>query len=186
MSEAEKIPRFPSLLACGLRFAPLTPLRLACDRLVASLTKRRPRLFERLGENVHKTVTIDPTDLPFMFRLSPDPEKPRLEVARSFDPAMSDARIAGPLAALLGLIHGAYDGDALFFSRDLVIEGDTALVVALRNALDNEELNLADEAAALFGPLSKLVARPLGDVSKLAERLTGVTLTRHQHYHEFS
>jgi predicted lipid carrier protein YhbT len=168
-----------------MRAAPLGPLRFACDRLVAGLTKRRPRLFERLGEHVSKSVTIDPTDLPIAFRLSPDPERPRLEVARSFDASLSDARIAGPLAALLGLIHGAYDGDALFFSRDLVIEGDTALIVALRNALDNEELNLVDEAAALFGPLSSLVARPLGDVSKLAERLTGVTLTRHQ-FHGFS
>jgi predicted lipid carrier protein YhbT len=186
MSEGEKIPRFPAPLACFLRVAPLAPLRLACDRLVVSLTKRRPRLFERLGEHVSKSVTIDPTDLPIAFRLSPDPERPRLEVARAFDADMSDARIAGPLAALLGLIHGAYDGDALFFSRDLVIEGDTALVVALRNALDNEELNLSDEAAALFGPFSSLVARPLGDVSKLAERMTGVALTRHQHYHGFS
>ena len=186
MSEAKKIPRFPAPLACAMRVAPLAPLRLACDRLIANLTKRRPRLFERLGEHVSKTVTIDPTDLPIAFRLSPDPERPRLEVARQFDASSSDARIAGPLAALLGLIHGAYDGDALFFSRDLVIEGDTALVVALRNALDNEELNLADEAAALFGPLASLVARPLGDVSKLAQRLTGVTLTRHQHYHGVS
>jgi predicted lipid carrier protein YhbT len=184
MSEGEKIPRFPAPLACAMRVAPLGPLRFACDRLVAGLTKRRPRLFERLGEHVSKSVTIDPTDLPIAFRLSPDPERPRLEVARSFDAELSDARIAGPLAALLGLIHGAYDGDALFFSRDLVIEGDTALIVALRNALDNEEINLVDEAAALFGPFSSLVARPLGDASKLAQRLTGVTLTRHQ-FHGF-
>jgi O2-independent ubiquinone biosynthesis accessory factor UbiT len=180
MSEPDKIPRLPALLACGLRFAPLAPLRLACERLAISLTRRRPRLFERLGEHAQKSVTIDPIDLPVMFRLTPDPDRPRLEVARQFAPDMSDARIAGPLAALLGLIHGAYDGDALFFSRDLTIEGDTALVVALRNALDNEELNLADEAAALFGPLSSIIARPLGQASQIAERLTGVTLTRHR------
>jgi len=39
------------------------------------------------------------------------------------------------------MIDGTYDGDALFFSRDLVIEGDTEAVLALRNAIENAELN---------------------------------------------
>ena len=186
MIDAHEIPRLPALLACGARLAPLTPLRIACDRLIANLARRRPRLFERLGEHVTKTVTIDPTDLPFVFRLSPDPDGPRLEVRRNGDAIESDARIAGPLAALIGLVHGAYDGDALFFSRDLVIEGDTGLVVALRNAIDNEEIDLASETAALFGPLAGLVGKPLSRATQLVERLTGVALSRHTTVGQFA
>ena len=84
------------------------------------------------------------------------------------------ARIAGPLAALLGLVHGAYDGDALFFSRDLVIEGDTAAALALRNAVDDAELDLSEEIASMSGPF----AAPLQKIMAFAERRTGVCLTR--------
>jgi len=177
----QSIPRFPRPLALGLRVAPLAPLRLAAGRLMASLTQRRPRLFARLGEHARKTVLIDPTDLPIVFRLSPDPAHPRLEVERDGAVGDYDARIAGPLAALIGLVHGAYDGDALFFSRDLTIEGDTEIVVALRNAIDNEELNLADEGAQLFGPLAGLIAPGLRGASALVGRWTGVALTRAEH-----
>ena len=173
-----KIPKFPVALALPMRVAPLLPLRFACARLMASLAKRRPRLFARLGEHAMKTVLIDPTDLPIVFRLSPDPRDPRLEVERDGAGGEQDARIAGPLAALIGLVHGAYDGDALFFSRDLVIEGDTEIIVALRNAIDNEEIDLAEEGAQLFGPFAKLLAPKFHNVTSFLGRITGVALTR--------
>ena len=86
-----------------------------------------------------------------------------------------------PLAALLGMVHGAYDGDALFFSRDLVIEGDTAAVLALRNAMDNAELDLAAEAEAISGPLGARVRRLID----FAERRTGVALSRQEDMYEW-
>ena len=86
----------------------------------------------------------------------------------------SDARISGPLAALIGLVHGAFDGDALFFSRDLVISGDTGAALALRNAVDDAELDLAEEFSAMTGPL----AAPMRRIFAMAERRTGVALTR--------
>ena len=180
MENRNEIPEFPAALAWGLRWAPVSPLRIACDRLVVSLAKRRPRLFQRIGAHAGKTVLIDPTDLPIVFRLTPDPAHPKLEVARNGVTQAYAARIAGPLAALIGLVHGAYDGDALFFSRDLTIEGDTEAVVALRNAIDNEEIDLVAEVGAIFGPFAKLVARPMNGISALLERLTGVALTRHR------
>jgi O2-independent ubiquinone biosynthesis accessory factor UbiT len=63
----------------------------------------------------------------------------RLALPTTLDP------LAGGLAALLGLVYGAFDGDALFFSRDLVVEGDTGAMLALRNAIDNAEFDLAVE-----------------------------------------
>ena len=118
-------------------------------------------------------MTIDPTDLPIVFRLVPDPKRPRLEVERDGEAKSSDARIAGPLAALIGLVHGAYDGDALFFSRDLVIEGDTAAVLALRNAIDNEEIDLVARSGRLVrSSCTAPSPGPSGTAATIAQRLT--------------
>ncbi len=190
MSSINAIPRLPPVGAAALRFAPLAPLSFVAARFARSLGRRHPALFARLGEEADKIFLIDPTDLPFAFRLLPRPEAPRLETVRraaagslqahSWDARSWDARIAGSLAALIGLVHGAYDGDALFFSRDLVIEGDTAAVLALRNAIDNEEIDLAREAAALFGPFEPLALRPAHGLAAFAARWSGVALTRPQ------
>lgn len=62
----------------------------------------------------------------------------------------------------MGLIDGSYDGDALFFSRDLVVEGDIEAVIALRNAIDDAGVDLVADTAALLGPLGPLGERLLG------------------------
>jgi predicted lipid carrier protein YhbT len=178
MSNARIIPHFPAAGAAALRLAPLAPLSLAGARLARSLGRRHPSLFARLGEQAGKSFLIDPTDLPFVFLLAPQPHAPRLEALRRDDVGSWDARIAGSIAALLGLVHGAYDGDALFFSRDLVIEGDTEAVLALRNAIDNEEIDLASEAAALCGPLASLASGPMRRLAALVGDWSGVALTR--------
>lgn len=41
---------------------------------------------------------------------------------------------------------------ALFFTRELVIEGDTEAAVCLRNALDDLDGSIADDIADMFGP----------------------------------
>ena len=53
------------------------------------------------------------------------------------------------------------DGDALMFSRDLVIEGDVEAVLALRNAIDDAQLDLVTELSAVFGPLGAPARRAL-------------------------
>ena len=178
MSEARSIPRFPAIGALALRFAPLFPLSLAGQRLTSGLAERHPALFSRLGEQADKVFLIDPTDLPCVFVLAPRPGRPSFRALRREEIAEWDARIAGPLAALIGLIHGAYDGDALFFSRDLAIEGDTEAVVALRNAIDNEELDLVAEATALLGPLGPLAAAPAQTLASIIAAASGAPLTR--------
>jgi len=181
MRSVNAIPNFPSTGAVALRFAPLAPLSFAASRLARSLGSRHPALFRRLGDQAGKIFLLDPTDLPFAFLLSPRPEAPGLKAVRRERAGSWDARVAGLLAALIGLVHGAYDGDALFFSRDLVIEGDTEAVLALRNAIDNEEIDLAREVAALFGPLESAAIGPSHLLSAFAARWTGVALTRPEH-----
>ena len=166
------IPRFPRVLTPPLHALPLAPLSLALTAYARQVAKTHPALFRRLGDYAHTHFVLDPTDLPFVICLAPNGGQPRVTVTRGR--GEGTARIAGPLAALLGLVHGAYDGDALFFSRDLVIEGDTAAALALRNAVDDAELDLSHEISGLTGPLASVVQKAFA----LVERRTGVSLSR--------
>lgn len=174
-----QFPSFPAGLALALRALPPQLIERPLERLVASIARRHPALFVRLGDYAELTFLIDPVDLPFAFRLWPRRDRPWIEIARRPLPSASwDARIAGPLAALLGLVHGVCDGDALFFSGDLVIEGNTEAILALRNAIDHAELDLAGEALAAFAALAPLLERPARIVLPALSRLTGVALSR--------
>ena len=130
----------PPLLAKAASVLPLLPLELVVRRLLANAMAARPTFASRLGEHAGRTFAIDPVDCPFVFLFTPQEGRASLRVARGLSDAAYDARIAAPLVVLLGMIDGTYDGDALFFSRDLVIEGDTGAVLALRNAMENAEL----------------------------------------------
>jgi len=178
ISSAEPVPLAPAAFSLGLRALPLAPVVFAADRLVQTLAQRHPAIFVRLGAHAGKRFLIDPTDLPFVFLLAPQPERPTIAVARSRTGLAADARIAGPFAALLGLMHGAYDGDALFFSRDLVVEGDIEAVLALRNALDDAQIDLIAEAAAVLGPFAAAAERIGNLAAPIIERLSGLALTR--------
>lgn len=122
---------------------PLAPLEFASNRVLQTALGRRPGLFSRLADYSEKRFAIDPVDCPFVFLLEPRVEKPTLRVHATLDGVSWDARISAVMLVLLGLLDGTYDGDALFFSRDLVIEGDTAAVLALRNAIEDAELDPA-------------------------------------------
>lgn len=166
------IPRVPPILALALRVMPLMPLSLSLTAYSRKVAKNHPGLFRRLGDYDHTRFVLDPTDLPFVICLEPNGGVPNVVVTRGRGEGA--ARIAGSMAALLGLVHGAFDGDALFFSRDLVIEGDTAAALALRNAVDDAELDLSQELARISGPL----APPLQSLLAFAERRTGVSFSR--------
>lgn len=151
---------------------PLTPLSLSLTAYSRKIAKSHPGLFRRLGDHDHTRFVLDPTDLPFVICLEPNGGTPNVVVTRGRGEGA--ARISGPMAALLGLVHGAFDGDALFFSRDLMIEGDTAAALALRNAVDDAELDLSQELARISGPLAPLLQRFL----EFAEHRTGVSFSR--------
>lgn len=119
---------------------PLAPLEMAGNQVLRTALDCRPGMFSRLGVYSGKIFAIDPVDCPFVFLLEPRVEYPRLRVRGSLDGVSWDARISAVMLVLLGLLDGTYDGDALFFTRDLAIEGDTAAVLALRNAIEDAEL----------------------------------------------
>ena len=166
------LPVIPASLGMALRPLPLFPLTSALRVLTRRIAARHPVMFRRLGEHADRRFLIDITDLPHVLLLHP--RSVDLTAHRRSRAPRHDVRFAGPLSAFLAMMHGAEDGDALFFSRDLTIEGDTAAALALRNAIDDAELDLAEEMAALSGPF----ATPLHRVIARAERITGLALHR--------
>lgn len=178
MPDATALPSIPAPIANLMAPMPLLPLRFVLQRVAESVGRRHSALFARLGGFAAKTFLVDPTDLPFVLKLCPQPGHPRIEPRPREEAGAWDARIAGPLAALIGMIHGNYDGDALFFSRDLAIEGDTEAVLALRNAIDDAELDLPTEIAAALGFANTPVDHVARRIMSAMSRMTGFALTR--------
>jgi predicted lipid carrier protein YhbT len=144
------------------------------QRLADSIVARHPGLLDRLGADDARRFGIHPLDLPFALVIEAGDGAVCVSIVPQLDDQRLDARIAGNLLALLDLIEGRHDGDALFFSRDLTIEGDIGAVLALRNAIDNAELDLPHEAAQLVRPLSGLAAPMLRVAATLLAHLPGL------------
>lgn len=171
-------PSLVAILAGPLRVLPLWPLSLAISALMRKLMLAHPQILQRINEYQNHQFDLDITDLPFLLRLHPaqaDLRALRRSAAAAADAAdAADARISGTLATFLAMLHGVEDGDTLYFSGALQIEGDTSAVLALRNALDDAELDLSHEIATalpFLAPPLRLALAPL-------ERLTGLHLHR--------
>lgn len=176
----DTLPRFPRALSLAATPLPLTPLSLGLGALTRRLSNAHPDMLRRMGVHAERRFLIDPVDFPIVLLLHPVGLK--MTAHRRRNPPTHDARIAGALSAFLAMMHGAQDGDALFFSRDLTVEGDTAAVLALRNAIDDAELDLTEELAALAGPLSKPLRQALGR----AEKVSGLALHRTDPWEEYT
>lgn len=154
----------PALLLTPVPLALLQPI---LNRIATHVARTRPELFDRLGPHAGKRFLIDPVDLPFVLVLTPEPDLPHLSAHRRHERPAYDAAIAGTFFNLLDMIDGSLDGDALFFSRDLTVSGDTEAVVTLRNALDDFEGSALDSVVASFGPLSGPAALALSGLRAL-------------------
>jgi len=150
------LPRLDSLPRTLLAPIPLFLVQPVLDHIARHVAKSRPDLFARLGPHLRKRFLIDAVELPFVLVLVPDPAKPYLRGYRRQENPQHDASISGTFFNLFEMIEGSSDGDALFFNRDLRIAGDIEAVVALRNALDDFDGNVADSALSGLGPFSGL------------------------------
>ncbi|WP_028714705.1 SCP2 domain-containing protein [Paracoccus sp. J55] len=151
-------------------------LGLALTAFLRRIAARRPAILSRLGPHGRARFLLDVSDGPFLLLMEPEARRLAAHSRRAPEPA-HDAAIRGGLAAFLAMLHGAEDGDALFFSGELQISGDTSAVLALRNALDDAELDLTEELAALSGrPLDRWLRRG----SELVARKSGLVLSRQE------
>lgn len=135
------------------------------------MRRRHPHVFERLGALEGTLILIDPIDLPICLAIEFVAGDHRLRAACAEDTARASTIVRGPLLVLIDLVEGRLDGDALFFSRALTIEGDTEAVVMLRNTLDNEDIDVIQDLTSVFGPLSRPAARLAEGAKSAFDRL---------------
>ncbi|HEC90424.1 MAG TPA: lipid carrier protein [Alphaproteobacteria bacterium] len=148
-------PLSPVLLAgMALRSLPPVLLQPPLNAAMAITRRRHPGLFDRLAGLSGSTFLIDPIDLAFDFLLRPSPPPSLVAVAKGSQTETATATIRGPLMTLIQLLEGKLDGDALFFSRDLVVEGDTEAVVTLRNAVDGAGIDVLADFLSALGPFA--------------------------------
>lgn len=141
---------------------PRAPLERVLQRLADRIVRRHPQLLDRINVGEGARLRLRPTDLPWqaIVHLSETRFTVRL-LERDAETDACTACVEGTLARLIGCGSGRSDGDALFFSRDLQVSGDTTVLVAIRNALDDAEIDFSAELAALAGPLSGAARRLL-------------------------
>jgi len=147
--------KIPSAVAAPARLVPPFLLTPIVSRVFMQVIRAHPALFERLGDYVDKRFGFSPSDLPFMFVV--EPGKPAISVFRKDRQVETDAAIDGPLVMLLALLEGKLDGDALFFSRDITVTGDMEAMLALRNALDDCNVDLPADLGSGAGPFAPIV-----------------------------
>jgi len=153
------------------------PLPPAVIEVVLRLTLRRvrarhPDIFARLQPLAETAFLIDAVDVPFKIVLRPGAQPPDVTVLRDTSPPPAAAVvISGALATLVDLLEGRADGDALFFSRDLTIEGDTEAALTLRNALDGADIEVFEILLSTLGPLAGPARRLAQPGRALARRL---------------
>lgn len=146
--------------------APVPPqaIELPARWALQAVLERHPALLDRLGPHGGKRFVFIPSDLPFRFEIVP--AERRLSVRRRGPVRQADVRISGPIFMLLALLEGRLDGDAVFFSRALSIEGDTEAILALRNAMDDSDLDLPTDLAAHAGPFGPMVRIGCGAIRR--------------------
>ncbi|MCK5519143.1 MAG: SCP2 sterol-binding domain-containing protein, partial [Alphaproteobacteria bacterium] len=115
-----------------------------------AIADRHPEIFDRLGTHTKCRYLIDVTDTPFVLLLLPKKRDVRVYF-RKDAPKKVGAIIRSPFIRLFELAQGGSDGDALFFSREITIEGDTEAVVALRNALDDADIDIIHDTIRAMG-----------------------------------
>ena len=141
-----------SLLRAHIRLWPDALHARAISRLWNLLMRSQPcrdRLAELEGKRV--AITLTDTGSQWAFRIR-DGRIHALAARAGWD-----VRIRGPARSLIRLGLGREEADTLFFNRRIIMEGETATGVHLKNFLDTLEFDWEAHhrviAAALPGPL---------------------------------
>lgn len=174
-------PPFSPILLAGLVLRPLPAAALRPLLRTAShaIERRHPDAFARLGVLDGTLIVIDPVDLPFCLAIAFTAAGHDLRIAEADDRAAAAATIRGPLLALIDLMEGRLDGDAMFFSRELVIEGDIDAVLMLRNTLDGANIDVIGDLASGLGPFARPALALAGGAQALFAHLARDLETLH-------
>lgn len=174
---------FPVPLAkVALRLMPAPLLARVVEGAFHRMEARHPKLLKNLGRLENSLVYLEPTDLPHRFGLKMGREVAFFLIGEE-EGEEPDARVAGTLEALIDLLEGREDGDALFFSREIQVTGDTETIVALRNTLDREEMVLYEEVLSLCGPFAGAADLAVTVADQAARRVKKKLKSLHDEMH---
>lgn len=165
----------PEPLRFLLKPAAFLPIGQILTLGIRRFAGRRPDVFDRLGTYRGAHYLVEPTDVPMSFLIEPDGTAARIKSLRSTMGVEKDVHIKGPILILLGLLDGTFDGDALFFNRMISVTGRTDALVALRNSIEEAELQPSD-FLGLKGEPARLVDRAVHAALGEMRRLFGATL----------
>ena len=145
---------FSPLLIAGMMIRPLpvAPLNRVLQHMAKRIQNNHPAILDRLRPLAGTNFLICPTDLPHDMRLIIGDGHVDCMIEDKFMGPV-DVTISGPFISLMDMMDGKVDGDALFFSRSLSVEGDTEALLTLRNAMDSDDIDLRTEILDGFGLL---------------------------------
>lgn len=159
-SNSSSIPDFSVSLLLGQLLNPVISrsiLQIGIDKLTNLFVKQHPRVISKMAKFTPCRMVLIPIDMPFCFFVEFTPDDLNINIidnnAFSGDNLTC---IKSSLELFVKMLEGNLDGDALFFSRKLSIEGDTTSIVALRNILEAESINIKDDIEETLGVFSKL------------------------------
>jgi predicted lipid carrier protein YhbT len=176
-------PRPPlALLRGAATVLPRPVLTRVANAVVRGFDRSHPKLLHNLARLDRAVIYVAPTDLPYGFALGVGCNPVTLTLVER-RPAGTDAEVSASIAVLVDLLEGRIDSDTLFFRRDLVISGNTAVIVGLRNVLDREELRLTDELGALCGPLRPAARAAALALERVLERIGTRVAAMHRTLH---
>lgn len=156
----------PRVLAGLIKPIPLQLVERVAGHCLKNFKADHPQTLARLSSLDGKSLAVAPTDLPNCFCFKFHPQDISLRVARDLSVLKADTVIHGSIEDLIGLLEGRVDGDALFFNRQLRIDGDMEVMLAIRNAVDGANLTLSGlllgqnrRVGSLFSPLLEKAGR---------------------------
>jgi len=164
------------LVGLALRPLPVGILSRLAAHFLQRIEQHYPEISPRLGPLGLCIFHIIPTDLRFSFLITLNHGQATVKVmAEEGIVPDTTATISGDMLSFIQLLEGRVDGDALFFSRRLVVEGDTEAVLTLRNAVDSVDLSVEHILAGMTGPMKPMFRA-------LAPRLSALHQTAHKDF----
>jgi len=125
-------------------------LSLALRRIANRIYQQHPDAAERLEDISGTCFLVTITNLPFRCLITLYSQHVTVDCNLRYSPR-ADVSVSGNYQALAQIFEGDADADSLFFSRDIQIQGNIEALVTLRNALDNEDIDIVSELTPLFG-----------------------------------
>jgi predicted lipid carrier protein YhbT len=138
---------------------PVTPLDLALQAVADRITSGHPEALSRLRLKPGTRYRIVATDAGLAVLVTISSGGLQVNTVPVSHPVHAHVSIEAPISALIALLEGESDGDALFFARDIQVTGDTEALLMLRNAVDSAEIDFRAELLSLLGPLAPVARR---------------------------